>query len=132
MVGWTYLAAVIGFDFVITTDEFDPSLDLGQLIDQRFGIGWHIFVQAILPGLCADERIAHDQATHAERGQLHVSTLDLRLSVSTILEAREQWGLLIHLLDPFVERLDLDMWMSLCVHVHAETLTLGRILIAHH
>ena len=75
----------------------------------------------------------HGQAAHDEGDHFYASMLDLRRAVSTILdlEARELWGLVIHLLDPFVERLYLDVRMSLDVRVHVEALTLGGIFIAH-
>ena len=129
VVRWTSLvAAVIG---VIATDGVDLRLDLGQLIDQRFGIGRHIVVQAIVLVLHANGSIVHEEAAHLEWGHAHIGTLDLSRAAIRILEARERWDLGVHLLDPFVERLDLDLRITLDVHVDVEALPLGSIFVAH-
>ena len=94
-------------DFVIATDRVNLRLNLGQLIDQRFGISRHIVVQAIVFILHANESIALEEAAHLKWGHAHIGTIDLRRAASTILEAREQWSLGVYLLDPLPKWLDL-------------------------
>ena len=131
VVGWTCLAAVIGFDFVIATDGVQLRLNFRQLINQSLGIGRHIVVQAIVLVLHADCHVAHEETAHLERGHAHVGTLDLRRAANLILEARKQWSLGVHLLCILPKRLDLDPGVTLEAYIGVEALPLGSILVAH-